>query len=381
VTGFFVRQRTDTLTFHCGTLLSLFFLLLLQHAVGQEADVLIGTSSNLDRSTDVIRISPLAEATESPVITAMDVSPTETLLAAAGDDHSIRLISIADRKEITVLNGHEDWVRSLSFSESGRFLASCADDGWIRVWDVASQKLISEAQAAHSLYAVSFVDDATLLSVGFSSNIYRLNLGVGKLELEHVCDCLDLRTIDISPTKKHIAYSGRDGVLRVREWNGQRSSAWSMAPLHSERVRSLKFSYDGATITTVGEDRRVVHFDVASKSIIGQTEIRGGKLMGLCQLDDERLAVAGADNTIRILGWNPAIPQLKLIGHDGSVSVLRTTNKYLFSTGFDTTIRIWDLKRAFLERDQEGRYSHPVSAQFEDSGLSKSGTLVKTPIQ
>jgi WD40 repeat protein len=93
------------------------------------------------------------------------------------------------------------------------------------------------------------------------------------------------------------------------------------------------------------------------------------------------LAVAGSDNTIRILGWNSAVPQLKLIGHDGSVSVLQKTDRFLISAGFDTTIRLWDLQRAFREQDHEGRYSHPVAAQFEDSGLATPGTLVKTPIQ
>jgi WD40 repeat protein len=135
------------------------------------------------------------------------------------------------------------------------------------------------------------------------------------------------------------------------------------------------------SVTSVGEDRRVVHYDVATKTIVAQTEIRGGKLLGLCPLDDERLAVCGSDNTIRILGWNSSVPQLKLTGHDGSVSVLQKTERYLFSAGFDTTIRMWDLQRVYRERDHEGRYSHPVSAQFEDSGLTKPVTLVKTPIQ
>jgi WD40 repeat protein len=381
VTGFFVRQRTDLLAILHATLPFFGVLLVLQNAIGQEAlsqNPLTATGSS---SSDVIRIAPLPGAIDSPVITAMDVSPNQTLLAAAGDDHSIRLISIDDRKEFAVFLGHDDWVRSVDFSESGKFLASCDDDGWVRVWDVSSKKLLVEVQAAHSLYSVSFLDDETLFSVGFSPNVYRVDINVEKLQLEHACDCRDLRAIEISPTKKHIAYAGRDGVLRVRTWDGQKSNAWSMAKLHLERVRSLKFSPDGMSVTSVGEDRRVVQYDISTKSIIEQTEIRGGKLLGLCPLDSERLAVSGSDNTIRILGWDSTVPQLKLVGHDGSVSVLQKSDRYLFSTGFDTTIRIWDLQRAFRERDHQGRYSHPVAAQFEDSGLTKPGKLVKAPIQ
>jgi WD40 repeat protein len=381
VTGFFVRQRPDMLTFLHAILPLFGSLLLLQNVIGQDPPSQDKLTAISDGSLDVIRMIPLHGAIDSPVITAMDISPDQALLAAAGDDHSIRLVSIEERKEIAAFLGHEDWVRSVAFSESGKFLASCADDGWLRVWEVSSKKLMVEVRATHSLYDVSFLNEETLFSVGFSPNIYRLDLGGNKLQLEHACDCRDLRAIEISPTKMHVAYAGRDGVLRVREWDGQKTTAWSMATLHSERIRSLKFSSDGKTVTSVGDDRQVFHYDVATKTVIGQTEIRGGKLLGLCPLDDARLAVSGSDNTIRILGWNSAVPQLKLTGHDGSVSVLQKTDRYLFSAGFDTTIRIWDLQRAYRERDHEGRYSHPVAAQFEDSGLTMPGKLVRTPIQ
>ncbi len=341
----------------------------------------VATSLAKVDSRDVIRLAPLPGTAESPVLTAMAVSEDGKYIAAAGDDHAIRLIRLEDRQVLSVWTGHVDWIRSLAFTKDGDRIASVANDGVVRVWNTETLAPVAEAKVPHALCAVTFIDDDTLYTVGFSSNIYRVDLQRGEAIVDHSCDCSDLRTIALSPNGKYLAYSGRDGVLRVQAYDGTAKTAWSATPVHFSRVRSLHFSEDSSTITTVGEDRRLVHFDVEDKVVLGQTEVRGGKLMGLIPLNSEQFAVAGADNTIRIVGWNDAIPQTKLVGHDGSVCVLQKTDRFLISAGFDTTIRIWDLERARTERDQEGRYVHPVGAQFEDSGASQSETFVSTPLK
>lgn len=333
----------------------------------------------------IIRLEPLPGSLECPVITAMAVSKDGTFIAAAGDDHAIRLISLADRKTQSVWTGHLDWIRDLAFTEDGDRLASCANDGFIRVWDTQTLQAISSSQIPHALDALTFVDDETIFAVGFGPNVYRVNANSGETSVDHTCDCGDLRTITVSPNREYLAYAGRDGVLRVQKFASKEdyvspTEAWSASPIHFSRIRSLHFSEDSLTITSVGEDRKVVHFDVEERSIISQTTVRGGKLMGLIPLSADEFAVAGADNTIRIVGWNDATPQTKLVGHDGSVCVLQKTNRFLISAGFDTTIRIWDLERARLERDTEGRYMHPVAAQFEDSGASSIEAYVSAPV-
>ena len=341
----------------------------------------VGGGGGVGSGIDVIHLDPLPGSTERPVITAMIVSKDGRFIAAAGDDHAIRLVSLQDRRVMSVWTGHVDWVRSVAFSDDGQRVASCANDGSIRIWDTQSMKQLHEARVPHALYALTFTDANTVYAVGFSNNIYRLDLGTNLISIDHSSDCSDLRAIVLSPNRKHLAYAGRDGVLRVQQFGADAKTSWASAPVHFNRVRSVQFSDDSSTITTVGEDRRIVHFDVETKGVVGQTEVKGGKLMGLIPLAPDQFAVAGADNTIRIVGWNDSIPQTKLVGHDGSVCVLQRTDKFLISAGFDTTIRIWDLERARTERDRDGRYLHPVAAQFEDAAASTPSSFVSTPIQ
>ncbi len=322
-----------------------------------------------------IPLSPLPGSLEKPVITGMAVSRDGKLLAAAGDDHAIRIISLDRRKVLDVLEGHIDWVRALSFSDDSRLLASCASDGWIKVWDVAAEKCLFETRVSHALHSIAFRGSDALFAVGFSTSIYRIDLRAGKLEVDHSCDCKDLRVIAVSPNQAYVAYAGRDGVLRVRSFADGNTTVWSITPIHFDRIRSLHFSSDSHFISSVGEDRRMVHFDVEAKRVVNQKDLRSGKLMAVLPLEGDRFAVASADNTIRILGWDDKERQTKLVGHDGSVCVLQRANNQLVSSGFDTTIRVWDLERVLKDRDLAGRYMHPISAQFEDSG----STLIAKP--
>ena len=334
-------------------------------------------SAPTDHWVDVIRLESLPNHIEPPVVTAISVSPNGDVIAAAGDDHAIRLVDLATGKTTATLTGHLDWVQSVEFSPNGLQLASCGNDGTLRVWSLGSTpKMISKKSVPHALMTLTFLREDCIFVAGFSNRIYRYDGDQKDLGIFHSCDCRDIRSIAASPDRKWIAFGGRDGVLRMRRIDtvenesGLHSepSTELVVPLHFERIRSLQFSTDGNQITSVGEDRRIIHYDVVNRTVVGQAEIGGGKLLGLCELEPHLYAIASSDNTIRIFSDIDQQVHTKLVGHDGSVSILKRTPKHLISGSFDTTIRIWDIDRAIATIDKEGRYRHPVAAQFEDSG-------------
>lgn len=330
-------------------------------------------------SVDVIQLASLPPLVESPVVTAISVSPDGEFIAAAGDDHAIRIVSLKSGKTTATLTAHLDWVQSVEFSPSGMQLASCGNDGTLRIWALGeTPKLIATKSAPHALMTLAYVSDDCLFVAGFSNHIYRHNAEQTDLKVVHSCDCRDIRSIVTSPDRKWIAFGGRDGVLRLRRIDSmERAQGVAMhsdgidefaVPLHSERIRSIEFSKDGNQIVSVGEDRRIVHYGLDNRRILLQTKIEGGKLLGLCQLEPHLFAIGSSDNTIRIFNDKDQQVQAKLVGHDGSVGILKRTQHFLISGSFDTTIRIWDIGRAVSSIDGQGKYVHPVRAQFEDSG-------------
>ena len=328
-------------------------------------------------STQVIRLDKIPGNQERPVVTAMCVSANGELLAAAGDDHAIRIVNLKTGQTQATLMGHRDWVQCAEFSPSNNLLATCSHDGTLRTWSVTDvPRSLQTYNVEHALLTLAFLDDEQLYTAGFGSNIYRLNTHQNTIRIDHTCECNDIRSITCTPDRLWMAYGGRDGIIRIRptavnesptighdEHAGERT-----IPLHFHRIRSIQFSADGNQLTSVGEDRRIVHYDMLQRKATRQTEIGGGKLMGLCQLEPNLFAIAGSDNSIRIYSDIDQRVLVKLVGHDGSVCILKKTGNHIISGSFDTTIRIWDIDQAISSSTSQGRYVHPVASQFEDSG-------------
>ena len=72
---------------------------------------------------------------EQPV--ALALSPDGKLLAWAARSMPIRLVDMANGREVATLTGHTSEVGALAFSPDGAQLASASNDGTIRFWGVA----------------------------------------------------------------------------------------------------------------------------------------------------------------------------------------------------------------------------------------------------
>jgi WD40 repeat protein len=358
----------------------------------------------------VLRLAPLNQAADSPVVTALAIDPTGSLAAAAGDDHVIRLFSLSDTlsafPQSALLAGHRDWVQAIEFSSDGNLLATCAKDGKLQVWkkekdavSAATQgeldpsdrvqskqewKQLWSIEVAHALYCLKFVGNESLLVAGFDPAIYRLDLATLQWNVDHRSESADVRTLAVSEDSSYLAYGGRDGVVRLKRLSktGRTLTEGSFAvAAHNHRVRALCFSNNHRMLYSVGEDRRLVGIELTKQTVEYQNDLGAGRLMAIVRLTDERYAVSGSDNTIRIVkpiagdlqepstetDSEAKLLGIKLIGHDGTIAVLRASGDHLFSGSFDTTIRSWDIATALSGADAQGRFVHPVSAQYEDS--------------
>jgi WD40 repeat protein len=393
--------------------LAISFLTLSSASVAQQTPERSGEIDPISRTISesaellpsVLQLDPLSGESERPVVTAMAISPDGTLMAAAGDDHAIRLIAIPEGKIVRVLTGHRDWVQFIEFSPKGNRIASCGNDGLLCIWNLSTSNSAAanldsvrvepvRNQLPHALFVLAFNHEDDLFAAGFHNSVYRLDVECNSLSVYLRSDCRDIRALALSHQHDQLAFAGRDGILRLAAIPANNMPANNMPaigatsdkassdnsrpinlasqPIHFDRIRGLCYSSDDKSIFSVSEDRRLIQFDVASRSVVSQLDLSAGKLLAIFPLDNDLIAVSGSDNTIRIINTNDSTVLSKLVGHDGSISVLRRTQSQLISGSFDTTIRTWNIAHAISKVDNAGRFMHPVAAQFEDSSAQES---------
>ena len=309
-----------------------------------------------------IRLAPLPEHNSAPVITALAASYDGRFLAAAGDDHAIRVIDVASGTTIRTLTGHTDWIQSLVFSSDAQDLYSAGNDGrgfkWNNQYPVSHTQVLAEDFA---IRALTLSSEKNLLAVcGFSNEILLWDLSSGRQKLRLSCDSEDQRCVRFSPDGSRLLRGGRLGEICV--WDTNTGTELAHYRQHNRRVFTAAFSADGSTVTSVGEDRHLIRFQIDSQQVVFDQEVARGKLMSMCLINDSMVAAAGADNSIVLVDVqsNQAVAQLK--GHTGTVAVMVPCGEYLASGSFDTTIRIWNLAHIAERGAQAGR---PVGAPLK----------------
>jgi WD40 repeat protein len=284
-----------------------------------------------------------------PVVTALAASRDGRFLAAAGDDHVIRLIDLDSRNIISELAGHRDWIQTLVFSTDSKQLFSSGNDGRVLRWVYGQPN--GPDEILHLPYAVRCLSLSTqkqLLAVGgFGTEVGLWDLKAAKWHLKFSCACGDQRCVRFSPEGDKLLCGGRDGQLRV--WDTATGTEVAHVQLHHDRVHTAAFSVNGQSITSVGDDRRIVRYDLISKEVTLDRELKGAKLRSLCLINDYLIAAAGADNSIHIYDVIADEEISKLTGHTGSVAVMCSCADQLASGSFDTTVRLWKIEASLSQ--------------------------------
>jgi WD40 repeat protein len=290
------------------------------------------------------RVLPLTyepQRRDIPVVTALAIQPHGTLLAAAGDDHDVRVWDRDTGQLVWQLKGHSDWVRSLAFSPDGEVLVSGGNDRRVIFWGVTTGKKTSELpMLTGAVTAVVFSHDGNRLAVtGFESPLVLFNPHTGEHLSTWKCPCIDMRALAFSPDDRLLASAGRNGKIRV--WQIADGSVVKEYRPHRQRIRGLVFAADGERIVSCGEDRSVViaHMDNDEITNLAQAN---AKILSVT-LAGRWLATGCSDNTIRLWDLEQGREFAVLEGHEGSVAVLESKDDLLISGSYDTTVRSWSV--------------------------------------
>jgi WD40 repeat protein len=217
----------------------------------------------------------------APVITSLDFSPDDSLLAVSGY-HEV-LLHKADGSGLAArLVGQSERIESAVFSPDGKLLAVTGGSpgrmGEVQVWDVADHKLkLSLPVTYDTVYGASWSHDGSKIAFGCADNT--------------------VRAIEAA-TGKQVLFQGA----------------------HSDWVLDTVFSKDSTYLISVSRDRSMKLIEVATQRFVDNiTSITPGALKGGLEAVDrhpqkDELLIGGADGIPKI--YQMIRTKARVIGDD-----------------------------------------------------------------
>lgn len=149
-------------------------------------------------------------------VRSIDFSPDGARVATGCDDRRVRVWDVASGALLQNLEGHDDRVYTVRFSPDGELLASASNDGRASIWrgDVLLHTLRHEGR----LWTAAFSPDGLTLATGGDDLVVRMwDVASGRLLHELVGHSRRVWSVAFSPGGDLLASSGDDGVAMV--WN------------------------------------------------------------------------------------------------------------------------------------------------------------------
>ena len=160
---------------------------------------------------------------------------------------------------------HQDTIKVLAFSSTGKWLASGSQDKSVRLWRVEAEK-VSDLKIAfgHEVDHLQFAPNGEKLFVGLQNGeLYELEVNAFTKKPRLLAALKSPITgMDLSPTGPLLAVALSDGRLVWREQgSGRLQTVASKGPV----IQSLRFSGDGQFLLTGDEKGRTGFWSVTTK--------------------------------------------------------------------------------------------------------------------
>ncbi len=338
-----------------------------------------GTIGIWDRKTgQAVRVF---QASGGPLL-SLSVSRGGRFYAATGVQGPVRLFDLPRRNALAELTGLSGDPTCVGISPDGRVAVTGDSAKIVRVFDLVNKKAARDLPGhTTAISGVTFIAASrTVLAAAVDGSLRGWLYTSG--EAQGVFQTAPINSVAVNPEGKLIAVAGNDGVIRI--------AAWPPVPRqqlvqHGANVAAVAITPDGKTILSASENQQLQLFDGATgkpgKPLAGlqgttsSLEIhrngklavagntvgawqawdvatatmqpgRGGHLQSILAItlspqDDQRLATAGADGSVRT--WTLTGPPVPLAGHAMSLTsiALAGDGKTLVTGSADKTLRTW----------------------------------------
>lgn len=187
-------------------------------------------------------------------------------LAAAGGlparSGEVKIWDVDQRTELRTIKGHGDCIYAVAFSPDGKWIATSSYDKLIKLWDVATGKEIRTLKDhIDAVYALAFTPDGKRLLSGAADRTVKVWDPASGQRLFTLGEPLDgLNTIALDPSGKMVAAGGLDKTIRVWSLGEKNGTLVNTLIAHEDAILKLAYSPDGKALVSAAADKTIKVF-------------------------------------------------------------------------------------------------------------------------
>lgn len=193
-------------------------------------------------------------------VNSVDFSRDTSQLLSASDDLSLLLWDIAEGVPTLKLEGHTGAINSARLSSDSKIAISCGNDGQLNLWEIERQTQIltfGGAEMKIPIYATSIHPDETCVGAAFADGFFRIyDIRSKKLIAEYRAHVGGINGFDFHKNTPLVVTGGADAQVKLFDIG----ESLLKTTLRSNEISTtcVKFSPEGDYFACGGEDNTCV---------------------------------------------------------------------------------------------------------------------------
>jgi WD40 repeat protein/serine/threonine protein kinase len=200
------------------------------------------------------------------------------------------------RKPIAQFTDHKGDVRGVAFSPDDRQFVSVGWDGMIHVYDTSSrQRLYSWKGHEAGIYRARYLPDGRLATCAYDGTVKLWDVATQDERAKLLGFTGPVTALTVSPDGKRVFASGSDKTIRL--WNLD-DAVSKEQKVEGEWIWDAAFAPDGQTVASVGFDGKVRLWKGQTAEPAGEFVAHQGAALSIGWVGNKQVLTGGRDGTI-----------------------------------------------------------------------------------